>query len=73
MLFEIHLHADSVAADIMQSSNHESELEVLIAAYTTFRVDKIDSFHVKNDESGFDIPLVKLSYVSSWFDFAFDC
>jgi hypothetical protein len=77
MLFKIHLHAGSVAADIHDSSKHSNELEVLIAAYTAFRVDEVVSFHIRDEFPEFkwdiDIPVVKLSYASSWFDFAFDC
>jgi hypothetical protein len=50
---------------------------VLIAAYTTFRVDEVVSFHIR-DESlerkwDIDIPRGRLSYASSWFGFTFDC
>jgi hypothetical protein len=77
MLFEIHLQAGSVVADIHDYARYPSELEMLIAAYTTFRVDEVVNFRIRDKFPEFKwdivIPRVKLTYASSWFDFAFDC
>jgi hypothetical protein len=77
MVFEIHLGADSVAADICSYAEYSTECEAMIAAYTVFRVDEVVTFHIRDDFPDFkwdiDIPRVKLSYVGSWYDFPLEC
>jgi hypothetical protein len=77
ILFEIRLPPNSVAADIHHWSEFENELEVLIAAYTAFRIDEIVDFRIQDEFPAFEpdivIPTVKMSHTISWFDFALEC
>jgi hypothetical protein len=59
--------------------SHDSafrEFEMSIPAYTAFRVDDVVDFRVQDVFPTFErdmiIPLVRLSYASTWFDFALD-
>jgi hypothetical protein len=49
MLFEIHLSANRVAVDTSYHSQHQNEFEVLVAAYTIFRVDGVAIFHIRDE------------------------
>jgi hypothetical protein len=75
ILFDIHLYPGNIAADISRYSAFE-EFEMLIPAYTAFRVDDVVDFRVQDALPTFErdmiVPLVRLSYASSWFDSAFD-
>jgi hypothetical protein len=74
ILFEIVLHPGTVAADIHELSAIPVEQEVLIAASTAFRIDRIEECHIPRD--GFDhelvIPMVCLSSHSQWHEFDFE-
>jgi hypothetical protein len=75
ILFEIHLYPGNIAVDISRYSAFR-EFEMLIPAYTAFRVDDVVDFRVQDALPTFErdmiVPLVKLSYASSWFDFPLD-
>jgi hypothetical protein len=75
ILFEIHLYPGNIAVDISRDSAFR-EFEILIPAYTTFHVEGVVDLRVQEVFPAFQqdiiVPLVKLSYASSWFDFALD-
>jgi hypothetical protein len=66
ILFEILLHPGDAAACVWDYSRFSSELEVLIAAASGFMVESVESIDVVKQLT---IPLVKLSYWMSWYDF----
>jgi hypothetical protein len=76
ILFEIELHRGDIAVDIAEDSAYPSESEILIAASTGFLVVEAGSLTVPSVASGtsgeLEIPIVKLSYCHSWFDFDID-
>jgi hypothetical protein len=73
ILFEIELHPGDVAACIQDSSDHPDESEILIAATTGFKIDAVKEIEVEKLTTDglrkFQIPLVKLTYWCSWYDF----
>jgi hypothetical protein len=75
LLFEIHLHRGNIVANLSRYSAF-NEFEMLIPAYTAFRVDDVVDFHVHDAiqtvQQNTIVPLVKLSYAFSWHDFALD-
>jgi hypothetical protein len=76
ILFEILLHADAVAADIRPFSAYPNESEILIAASSTFRIEKVCEYQIPRELSGSDmnraIPKVYLSSYIAWHDLDFD-
>jgi hypothetical protein len=76
MLFEITLHRGDCAALIEEYSAHPGESEVLIAASSVFKVDDVEYIDIpnkhSNEQSALTVPLVKLSYYQSWYDFDID-
>jgi hypothetical protein len=71
ILFEIYLPAGAVAVSIAEFSAHPSESEVLIAASSGFVVNSVDDISILDPATGleFTIPLVRLTYFVSWYDF----
>jgi hypothetical protein len=76
MLFEITLHPGDCAALIEDYSAYEGESEVLIAALSVFKIEDVEYIDIpkkhSDGQSTVNIPLVKLSYWQSWYDFDVD-
>jgi hypothetical protein len=73
ILFEITLHPGNVAVSISDYSVIPAESEILIAASTGFKIEGVEYVDLELSNSDCPgvvrIPVVKLSYVRSWFDF----
>jgi hypothetical protein len=76
ILFEILLHPGDAAAEMWKDSYFESESDILIAASSGFMVESVEMTDISKEVEGnvtqLTIPLVKLSYYMSWYDFDID-
>jgi hypothetical protein len=76
ILFEILLRPGDSAVSIQACSEFHRESEISIAASSVFIIDSIDSVNIPVREADrrdkFTIPLVKMSYYLSWYDFNID-
>jgi hypothetical protein len=76
ILFEIALYIGNVAIYMRNYSVFPSESEILIAASTGFRIDGVEYLDIEVQGSDclriVQIPVVKMSYFLSWFDFDID-
>jgi hypothetical protein len=72
ILFEIKLNAGAVACSIDAYSEYPGESEILIAAASTFVVTSVELIDVEftrhEPSRSAQIPLVKLEYCCSWYD-----
>jgi hypothetical protein len=76
ILFEISLHPGDTAARISDHSSFTNESEILIAASSGFMVESVEMIDISKQNEGhvkqLTIPLVKLIYCMSWYDFDID-
>jgi hypothetical protein len=76
ILFEISLHPGDTATRIWDHSRFTNEYEVLIAASSGFMVKSVEMINIPKRKEGqvnqLTIPLVKLIYCMSWYDFDID-
>jgi hypothetical protein len=63
--------ASAVAVSIAEFSARPSESEILIAASSGFVVDSVDGISIHDAVTRLEIaiPLVRLTYFVSWYDF----
>jgi hypothetical protein len=69
MLFEITLSPGNVAAEIGRFSNKAAVSEVIIAAESAFRIDKVEEVCIGEDV----FSIVRLTYVGTWSDNDIEC
>jgi hypothetical protein len=73
ILFEILLHPGDIAVCIESYSRFDYESEILIAASSGFNVESVESINIVREANHeLKIPVVKLSYCLSWYDFDID-
>jgi hypothetical protein len=69
ILFEISLGPGTVAAEIGHFSNGAAKSEVIIAAESAFRIDKVEEFCIGKGR----MPMVCMTYVGNWSDRDLEC
>jgi hypothetical protein len=76
ILFEIMIHPGDIAACVHNYSEFPTEFEILIAATSGFIVESVEMLDIEKENRdcliNIPLPLIKISYCLSWFDFDID-